>query len=594
MGAVNPFPGDIHRYDCCEDEHSQTLTHTECPEFGLSHPGIEDLTLQTSDTIDMAIPRDHLFHYPQGMERYITFAEPCSRIDAPHGWHAGFQDWHDGKGSPNRLPHDLKIPFDASSGGRWTTTEHDSNYSGGSTWSPRTSDSRSEVDGIYSSQLPSNYHPQGLGISSYLGASSHCEEIVPHIAGVDATGIVPKDIQLTPDEYPEDIPSRPDLEESMTVDHYFPEDGKFSSQQLRLGPDDSGLGSSIYDSKTASTRDEEDDIPMDDEDAEYDSDEYDPAAERLGHHRRASQKSLTKRNTAPAPPKRSQRAKTRPTYTVQKPSKVTKNSSKTPSSPTSNRTYANQLFCPECSISFPSDSTLKKHVLATHTRPFICTFHNYGCTSTVGSKNEWKRHINVQHLHLETWRCDIGPCAAHSACSSNTSHHHLQSTDSPQPIYRDFDRKDLFTQHIKRMHPPPSQSKADKAYFESSISNAQVRCHLKLRDAPTGTICPYCGPKVSFENWDDRIEHVGKHLEKGDVNAKAEMDDARLREWMIREGFFTPVGRGWRVKECGKKRRKSAVGSRRGGGGNVNVEAEEVEDEDEEDEDEDAEGEDEV
>ena len=218
------------------------------------------------------------------------------------------------------------------------------------------------------------------------------------------------------------------------------------------------------------------------------------------------------------------------------------------------------LSCLLCPAIFKSKHILKKHVLSTHTRPFVCIFQRYGCHITVGSKHEWKRHINVEHLHLETWRCDLDGCAF-----PITSGHkkHILTTESSEFLpskgkgkktnlsemqYHDFDRKDLFTQHIKRMHAPPRfASNADKAAFEAQIPIIQNRCHLQLRSPPSQSRCPYCPNKI-FEgdgSWTDRLEHVGKHLEKNDIKTEDEIEDEDLRSWMMQHrliGFTAHSG----------------------------------------------------
>lgn len=39
-------------------------------------------------------------------------------------------------------------------------------------------------------------------------------------------------------------------------------------------------------------------------------------------------------------------------------------------------------------------------------RYYGCIF--IGCSETFDNKNDWKRHENSQHFHLEMWRCDEG------------------------------------------------------------------------------------------------------------------------------------------------------------------------------------------
>ncbi|KAK4693840.1 hypothetical protein P7C71_g3628, partial [Lecanoromycetidae sp. Uapishka_2] len=233
-----------------------------------------------------------------------------------------------------------------------------------------------------------------------------------------------------------------------------------------------------------------------------------------------------------------------------KPAKIAKKEPKTPSTPSSRNTGL--LPCPHCSMTFSSDSTLKKHVLASHTRPFVCTLHTYGCESTVGSKNEWKRHINIQHMRFETWRCDVGACAP-----QNIGPDGQLASSSHEPFYHDFDRKDLFTQHLKRMHAPaPSASAAEKTAFNDAIDNVQRRCYVRLRELPANTICPFCSEHPTFRKWEDRIEHVGKHLEKGDVDLNAEVEDIMLRDWMVSQGFLAREGGEWRLKDVAKKKKR--------------------------------------
>ena len=399
---------------------------------------------------------------------------------------------------------------------------------------------------------------------------------------------------------------------------------------------------------------------------------------------------------APAPRERVNRTATRAI-------KIAKAYSPTSSSNNSTG-MASLMPCTHCAMSFPSDSTLKKHVLATHTRPFVCTFHGYGCDSTVGSKNEWKRHINVQHMRSETWRCDIGTCALQnctfqpppapvpmsmaaepiiengiaSATRKRKSGVHripeflepstptpkqeaesdadfewpgkkgrkrsktdyekteepanttLRETktepvygwaavnkqderrssrknsrmeeaavniapkpdpdadekhakdihinqappympqqeappsassstlpDLPEPSYHEFDRKDLFTQHLKRMHAPPSSaSAAEKANFNDAIETVQQRCHVRLRELPTNTICPFCPDHPTFKKWEDRLEHVGKHLEKQDIDLTGEVEDVALRQWMIGQGFLERGDGGWRLVELSRKKKR--------------------------------------
>ncbi len=173
------------------------------------------------------------------------------------------------------------------------------------------------------------------------------------------------------------------------------------------------------------------------------------------------------------------------------------------------QTPKQEVRCDLCSHpAFKDPSSLRKHVAAVHTRPFPCAFSFAGCASTFGSKNEWKRHISSQHLCLDYWKC--------SEC-------HQSSID---PKGNEFNRKDLFTQHLRRMHAPFTVkkhiSKADSPQaveWEAQIKDLQQSCHIVNRKPPQKSACPKPDCQSSFEgpnSWDEWTEHVGRHLEKGE------------------------------------------------------------------------------
>lgn len=178
------------------------------------------------------------------------------------------------------------------------------------------------------------------------------------------------------------------------------------------------------------------------------------------------------------------------------------------------------------------------YVQQNSSRAFTCPFTVYGCTSTFGSKNEWKRHINTAHMRLGFWRCDIAPC------------------DLSERKPNDFNRKDLFIQHVRRMHsgekdpnaPPLSKSAAAKDPEEQALNAAAARCYRHIRSTPEQSGCLFCDAKFSGEgSWDERLEHVGRHME----NAKKENDelvgperwlkDYAMEDWLAREGLIIKV-----------------------------------------------------
>lgn len=182
--------------------------------------------------------------------------------------------------------------------------------------------------------------------------------------------------------------------------------------------------------------------------------------------------------------------------------------------------------CSLCSHTpFKDSSSLRKHIAAAHTRPFPCAFSFAGCTSTFGSKNEWKRHIASQHLCLTYYRC--------SSCPQTTV----------EGKGNEFNRKDLFTQHLRRMHAPfaikKAISKGDgklQLEWEAHVKEMQASCLVIRRQPPQRSACPKPDCANVFEgagSWDDWTEHVGRHMEKGEANRLGV--DRLLARWALDE-----------------------------------------------------------
>ncbi|KIW56516.1 hypothetical protein PV05_05174 [Exophiala xenobiotica] len=172
---------------------------------------------------------------------------------------------------------------------------------------------------------------------------------------------------------------------------------------------------------------------------------------------------------------------------------------------------------------------------------FPCTFHHYGCGGTFASKNEWKRHVSSQHLQLGFFRCDMGSCSPQIARTQHKG-------------FNDFNRKDLFTQHCRRMHAPwvgtthgeEGVTKKEKDAFEKELDAIRARCWVDSRKAPERSKCGFCGKKfvegqvedgvVSVSAWDKRMEHVGRHFERDAARAKDEDVDEGLKAWALTQG----------------------------------------------------------
>ncbi|KAM0522242.1 hypothetical protein ACHAPS_006009 [Verticillium nonalfalfae] len=152
--------------------------------------------------------------------------------------------------------------------------------------------------------------------------------------------------------------------------------------------------------------------------------------------------------------------------------------------------------CTLCSHEpFKDSSSLRKHIAAAHTRPFPCAFFFAGCAK--GKGNE-------------------------------------------------FNRKDLFTQHLRRMHAPFAIKKAIakgdgklQAEWDGHVKEMQQSCLVTRRLPPQRSACPKPDCKSVFEgpgSWDEWTEHVGRHMEKGEGQRLGV--DRLLAKWALEENII--------------------------------------------------------
>ncbi|KAI0123242.1 hypothetical protein BJ170DRAFT_555290, partial [Xylariales sp. AK1849] len=196
--------------------------------------------------------------------------------------------------------------------------------------------------------------------------------------------------------------------------------------------------------------------------------------------------------------------------------------------------------CTAClDATFKDEVGLQRHVKRQHTRSFVCVFHFAGCDSTFASKNEWKRHVLSQHLMLNYWLCQQDAC---SKLSNGPS--------SELPSGALFNRKDLYTQHLRRMHLPPAFRKEVKAKkvvpeWEDRVRMSQEDAHRLRCELPNYMRCPAIGCVAHFSgtnSWDERMEHVAKHLEKAASGLEPSLqfggeNDSTLMIWCLRNGI---------------------------------------------------------
>ncbi|KAH8596292.1 hypothetical protein B0O99DRAFT_651526 [Bisporella sp. PMI_857] len=160
----------------------------------------------------------------------------------------------------------------------------------------------------------------------------------------------------------------------------------------------------------------------------------------------------------------------------------------------------NLVLCDVCSKFRGRPCELKKH-MKRHSRPYGCTFAT--CTKTFGSKNDWKRHENSQHFHLETWRCieekpEGGLCA--KVCY----------------------RRQTFQEHLKKDH---------SITTDNAVKQKVEACRIG-RNCQARFWCGFCTnlvdlTKKGIDAWTERFDHIDDHF-----MGRGALEKQSIRDWV--------------------------------------------------------------
>ncbi|KAK1983273.1 hypothetical protein LZ30DRAFT_780714 [Colletotrichum cereale] len=249
-----------------------------------------------------------------------------------------------------------------------------------------------------------------------------------------------------------------------------------------------------------------------------------------------------------------------------------------------------RILCTECKTPFSDENAYQKHMKQHHTRPFVCVFNYAGCPSTFASKNEWKRHVSSQHLALQYWLCVQDGCSKTTNPPTNRrSSSSCSATPTPPALPNGaiFNRKDLYTQHVRRMHVPLHVRKAQKQKkptpdWDDHLKTLQTNAEQTRCDLPHYMRCPAsdCGHEFNGPlAWDERMEHVARHLEraadgKEPVVHFGDENDPTLTQWASSPDVYvvrkTKVSGGWELINPLKGEVGPSSGNGKGGGSSGN------------------------
>ncbi|KAI0521838.1 hypothetical protein F5B22DRAFT_594284 [Xylaria bambusicola] len=164
--------------------------------------------------------------------------------------------------------------------------------------------------------------------------------------------------------------------------------------------------------------------------------------------------------------------------------------------------------CSTCRKSFPRRCELKKHEKR-HEKPYACTMQD--CDKRFGSKNDWKRHENTQHLMLEMWKCDEERCEKHCP------------------------RREMFRAHLEKDH-----QITDPIALDARLEKCRVGKNYDAR-----FWCGFCRKIIEIKQhgkqslWAERFDHIDEHFSgrndqrRKDISEWKEFD----MSWSSKEDF---------------------------------------------------------
>jgi hypothetical protein len=125
-----------------------------------------------------------------------------------------------------------------------------------------------------------------------------------------------------------------------------------------------------------------------------------------------------------------------------------------------------------------------------HEKPYACTHSD--CDKRFGSKNDWKRHENSQHIQLEFWKCaeKVKDSASSSALCGKICH-----------------RRETFKNHLDKDH-----GIADPKTVEKRCTDCRNGRNFESR-----FWCGFCKKTIEFGKngglaWSERFDHIDAHF----------------------------------------------------------------------------------
>jgi hypothetical protein len=135
--------------------------------------------------------------------------------------------------------------------------------------------------------------------------------------------------------------------------------------------------------------------------------------------------------------------------------------------------------------------------------------------------------------------------------------------ESPQG--KSFNRKDLYDQHVKRLHTPMELRQAATPEWKERTAILRQQATRQRCTLPFYMKCPASTCDSQFDGekaWDERMEHVARHMEKAAAGEEPAMcfgyvPDKSIVDWAETPGVDVirriPTG-GWELCNQAKRR----------------------------------------
>ncbi|KAK0613473.1 hypothetical protein B0T14DRAFT_280128 [Immersiella caudata] len=181
----------------------------------------------------------------------------------------------------------------------------------------------------------------------------------------------------------------------------------------------------------------------------------------------------------------------------------------TPNPPAAPEREGAEVPCQEsgCAKKFKRPCELKKH-MKRHEKPYACTHAD--CDKRFGSKNDWKRHENSQHIQLEFWKCaevlrdgSASPSVAPVVCNKICH------------------RRETFKNHLDKDH-----GIADAKTIEERCTDCRNGRNFESR-----FWCGFCKKTIEFGKngglaCSARFDHIDSHF-----TGKEGFDKMDIKDW---------------------------------------------------------------